>query len=431
MVMRGASVAAGAALLACAAVASGQERIVEGVRAAMDWSGGFTVRNAQGCVTTKSFSQSPSATSHLVEGAIWDEILWLHPPQLGALPICPETYAQSVVGLGFVSPMEVPNRVVLQMNCGIGAGDSETLLSGPHSGNAAGAAILEFRVRRFCILAGDMHGYIDARAVGEGPSTLAANGVLRFVGPLGTGSGNIPRFNENREASAHVTSLSYPAVVAPGLYRLELTFTGSASTPDRFYVLGTARVAIDAAYPVAPPSWADRTGDGSVTLADLLAWLAGPTDANGDGTVDADPYGDDATTLAAILEGQGNGGADCDGNGYPDAYDLAATGDIPSCCGSADFDGDGDEGTDADIEAFFAVIAGGVCPTGACGSIDFDGDGDEGTDFDIEAFFAVIGGQPCPTGTCGSIDFDGDGDEGTDADIEAFFRLIGGGTCEG
>jgi len=65
----------------------------------------------------------------------------------------------------------------------------------------------------------------------------------------------------------------------------------------------------------------------------------------------------------------------------------------------------------------------------ACGSIDFDGDGDEGTDADIEAFFAVIGGGPCPTGTCGSIDFDGDGDEGTDADIEAFFRVIGGGPC--
>jgi len=65
----------------------------------------------------------------------------------------------------------------------------------------------------------------------------------------------------------------------------------------------------------------------------------------------------------------------------------------------------------------------------ACGSVDFDGDGDEGTDSDIEAFFAAIGGGECATGTCGSIDFDGDGDEGTDSDIEAFFRVIGGGSC--
>ena len=63
------------------------------------------------------------------------------------------------------------------------------------------------------------------------------------------------------------------------------------------------------------------------------------------------------------------------------------------------------------------------------GSIDFDGDGDEGTDADIEAFFVVLAGGVCPTGTCGSIDFDGDGDEGTDADIEAFFRKLAGGGC--
>ena len=63
------------------------------------------------------------------------------------------------------------------------------------------------------------------------------------------------------------------------------------------------------------------------------------------------------------------------------------------------------------------------------GSTDFDGDGDQGTDADIEAFFAVIGGLPCPTGSCGSTDFDGDGDQGTDADIEAFFAAIGGAGC--
>jgi hypothetical protein len=62
-----------------------------------------------------------------------------------------------------------------------------------------------------------------------------------------------------------------------------------------------------------------------------------------------------------------------------------------------------------------------------CGSADFDGDGDTGTDADIEAFFACLGGNCCPT--CGTADFDQDGDTGTDADIEAFFRVLGGGTC--
>jgi uncharacterized membrane protein len=63
----------------------------------------------------------------------------------------------------------------------------------------------------------------------------------------------------------------------------------------------------------------------------------------------------------------------------------------------------------------------------SCGSADFDGDGDAGTDADIEAFFACLGGECCRD--CGSADFDGDGDTGTDADIEAFFRVLGGGTC--
>jgi probable HAF family extracellular repeat protein len=64
-------------------------------------------------------------------------------------------------------------------------------------------------------------------------------------------------------------------------------------------------------------------------------------------------------------------------------------------CGSADFNCDGDTGTDADIEAFFACLAGN-CPGAPCwASADFNGDGDSGTDADIEAFFRVLAGNPC------------------------------------
>jgi probable HAF family extracellular repeat protein len=66
---------------------------------------------------------------------------------------------------------------------------------------------------------------------------------------------------------------------------------------------------------------------------------------------------------------------------------------------------------------------------GPCGSADFNCDGDIGTDADIEAFFACISGS-CPAPPCtGSADFNGDGDVGTDADIEAFFRVLAGGSC--
>ena len=60
-------------------------------------------------------------------------------------------------------------------------------------------------------------------------------------------------------------------------------------------------------------------------------------------------------------------------------------------------------------------------------SADFDNDGDIGTDADIEAFFACLAGNCCAA--CGTADFDADGDIGTDADIEAFFRVLAGGAC--
>jgi hypothetical protein len=66
-----------------------------------------------------------------------------------------------------------------------------------------------------------------------------------------------------------------------------------------------------------------------------------------------------------------------------------------SQCGSADFDCDGDVGTDADIEAFFACLAGNCPPAPCTSTADFDGDGDTGTDADIEAFFRVLSGNPC------------------------------------
>jgi hypothetical protein len=62
-----------------------------------------------------------------------------------------------------------------------------------------------------------------------------------------------------------------------------------------------------------------------------------------------------------------------------------------------------------------------------CGSADFNHDGDIGTDADIEAFFACLSGNCCAS--CDTADFNGDGDVGTDADIEAFFRVLAGGSC--
>src|SRR5262249_4588216 len=74
----------------------------------------------------------------------------------------------------------------------------------------------------------------------------------------------------------------------------------------------------------------------------------------------------------------------------PQGYALVITGAVDqTACASADFNCDGDTGTDADIEAFFAALAGGF------GDADFNRDGDVGTDADIEAFFRVLAGGNC------------------------------------
>jgi hypothetical protein len=71
---------------------------------------------------------------------------------------------------------------------------------------------------------------------------------------------------------------------------------------------------------------------------------------------------------------------------------LAYIDACPRTC-TADFNYDGDVATDADIEAFFACLAGNCCAN--CASADFNGDGDVGNDADIESFFRVLAGGPC------------------------------------
>jgi hypothetical protein len=97
-------------------------------------------------------------------------------------------------------------------------------------------------------------------------------------------------------------------------------------------------------------------------------------------------------------------GQDCNGNEWDDTIDIAF-GD------SVDVNGDG------------------VPDECQCGTADFDGDGDLGTDADIEAFFACLGGSCCATCYPNGADFNNDGDIGTDEDIESFFRVLGGGDC--
>ena len=73
------------------------------------------------------------------------------------------------------------------------------------------------------------------------------------------------------------------------------------------------------------------------------------------------------------------------------------------------------------------TVSGVAVPGPVCGTADFDRDGDLGTDADISAFYRCIAGDCCAS--CQTADFNDDGDIATDADIEAFFRVVAGGPC--
>jgi|GEM_PF-6381964 len=87
-----------------------------------------------------------------------------------------------------------------------------------------------------------------------------------------------------------------------------------------------------------------------------------------------------------------NGGGMGGSSGYTRSSNFAIARLCRSSC-TADFNGDGEAGTDADIEAFFACLAGRCCER--CGAVDFNNDGDHGTDQDIESFFRVLSGAAC------------------------------------
>jgi hypothetical protein len=105
------------------------------------------------------------------------------------------------------------------------------------------------------------------------------------------------------------------------------------------------------------------------------------------------PPGWNLTSAASISEN----GARIAGQGLnPQGQVQAWVITLPTCNpAAADFNGDGDTGTDQDIEAFFACLAGNCCATCCpCGG-DINNDGDFGTDQDIEAFFQCLAGNCC------------------------------------
>jgi hypothetical protein len=138
--------------------------------------------------------------------------------------------------------------------------------------------------------------------------------------------------------------------------------------------------------------------------AAVVARESAPVDLNADGTADDSLYvhliqdsmvlmDDGYVYFASRLKSDPNGTTGAGGSNNSSLLRVRAF--TPVLCGDQDFNGDGDFGTDQDIEAFFACLAGNCCATCFVGGSDFNGDGDFGTDADIEAFFRVLGGGSC------------------------------------
>ncbi len=190
---------------------------------------------------------------------------------------------------------------------------------------------------------------------------------------------------------ANIPSSPYPYIFAPdpsGQY----VYMGSCVTNPGVHVLDTASNSFVASFPLGNIK-SLALHDGVLYAAGLHAseggklWrltAAGPSTALIDATQlssnPSDMAFNGATQTAFIAQP------------VPDGVDMVYVG--PECS-TADFDNDGDSGTDADIEAFFACLAGNCCATCWRLGADFNGDGDSGTDADIEAFFRVLAGGAC------------------------------------
>ncbi len=182
----------------------------------------------------------------------------------------------------------------------------------------------------------------------------------------------------------------------------------------------------------SPDDTTSILNDGTSPLLYNVAFIPGGNSQGPDGLVR------EATELAAYTFNQTGAG----NNGTPETYPLALTTGLTARLAPTSTDSIVTivfEGQDPTVAATYGGFQDANFPgptisitavaIGGCGTADFNCDGDIGTDADIAAFFNCLSGA-CPAAPCtNSADFNGDGDLGTDADIEAFFRVLSGGNC--
>jgi hypothetical protein len=267
-------------------------------------------------------------------------------------------------------------------------------------GNAPNRAfVIEWRVGYFSAYSGtadfevmlyENQSYFDYLygAVNDGPGSAQSEGAGSTIGAQRSGSGPAAQFGCNAGGLFNSEWLRFScAQYVPLSCSLANTPTGGQP--------GTSFTARSTVAPGGGPAstglsvWLDAVpiGGGNVMLHD--DGVAPDQVANDhvfSGTVMSAPGTPSGSyTLTSVVTDVQGRSSSCTA-----AYSII----VPTVCCRNDYDGDGDAGTDADIEAFFVCLAGSCCPT--CPSnADFNCDGDIGTDADIESFFRVLGGGPC------------------------------------
>jgi len=240
---------------------------------------------------------------------------------------------------------------------------------------------------------------VDSNNSGYLRSTGANNGIYRFADLNLNG-----RADDAGEFSPWFTTANGSGVTLSAGFGLEL----DGAHPGSFYMLQIATGSVDQLIRISDVNGNGNANDaGEATLVystaeagfasnDLVSLATGDVlisdvTANGKRVIRLHDLNNDGLFTSA---GERTDFFIAAGGPVLDTRQLALI-PTPLYCGSADFNCDGDLGTDADIEAFFACLAG-TCPGTSClSSADFNGDGDIGTDADIEAFFRVLAGGSC------------------------------------
>jgi hypothetical protein len=256
-------------------------------------------------------------------------------------------------------------------------------------------------------------------AIAPNGSTFANGFSVTATGTGGTGQ---LHFSTNATAGALAASVAPVPIVGDDLIPNPLVAPGAqiVSTPmnagdPRWLRFATCQAA-DAVNTVTL-NWAGTSSAGfSATLFDnsgnfvfqeVFAGAGQPPNVVFDGVTNVLPAGTYylAMTYAAVqtqpnsptTNGRWHLRSTQQNNGFAGAGEIDVVNQSCAPAGgcTADFNCDGDIGTDADISAFFACLSG-TCPAAPCANTaDFNNDGDVGTDGDIASFFRVLSGGPC------------------------------------